>query len=164
MQGEFSKKSRTAVTADGKQVYEMEYACAEPSYPQSFLDIVKVWKHLVMKEGVSPSGAAFEGSGIGGALVIAACLWCRDHGIPLPSSITLSDPVVAPCGGVAIPYFSQADIDDPCAYPLIADFYGFPPVNLILSEDFPYAEQADAVFQRMKDHGVECSSGEEMIS
>ena len=154
MQGDFSKKSRTSIVAEGKCIYEMEYDCRETGYPQSFLDLVKVWKHLIMKEGVSPCGATFTGSGMGGALVLAASLWCRDHGIPLPSAITLTDPVIAPCEGVVTPYFSDADIDDPCAYPLLADYYGFPPVSVGYTAGSPAGEQAEQLCARLSEQDI----------
>ena len=154
MQGDFSKKNRTAIVTEGKCIYEMEYDCRETCYPQSFLDVVKAWKHLVMKESVSPYAVTFEGSGMGGTLVLAACLWCRDHGIPLPSAITLIDPVIAPCEGVATHYFSDADIDDPCAYPLIADYYGFPPVSVGYTEGSPACRQAEQLCARLSEQDI----------
>lgn len=156
MQEVFPKKNRIEITIGGACIYEKEQDNRETGYPQSFLDFVKVWKRLVMKEGVCPSGATFIGSGMGGALVLAACLWCRDHGIPLPSSVTLRDPVVAPCEGTETPYYSDADIDDPCAYPLIADYYGFPPVCVEYSVASPAADQARMLCARLCGQDIPC--------
>ena len=118
-------------------------------YPSSFLTLVKAWRRLLFEKGIKPEDSVFFGSGICAGIVLAACLWCRDHGLPLPASIVLDCPVLNSDGGLYSDYFSSADVDDPCAFPLIADFYGFTHITVISGENSPLRENAEALCERL---------------
>ena len=119
-------------------------------YPSSFLALVKAWRRVLSSEGAEPSYFEFFGSGICAGIVLAACLWCRDHGLPLPGSVVLDNPVLNTLEGLYEVYFSSADVDDPCAFPLIADYYGFPRITVMTGEDSPLREQAESLCDRLK--------------
>ena len=154
MQEVLIKKNSVTVSASGACIYSIESNAPSAEYPRSFLEVVKAWKRYVMKEGCSPSDSRFEGDGLGCALVLATCLWCRDHGIPLPSGIVLRDPVIAPSEGADSPYFSTADVDDPCAFPLIADYYGFPSVSLEIHGNSMLKTQAESLHRRLSEQDI----------
>ena len=132
----------------------MEYDADTVEYPSSFLEIVRTWKRLLMREGVMPSATTFTGRGLGAALVLAASLWCRDHGIPLPSGVVLEDPVLAASEGSGRLYFSASDIDDPCAFPLIADYYGFCHITVEYHENSSLKDHAEQLCQRLEEQGI----------
>ncbi len=154
MQEVFSEKCKVEIIVSSESVFNRDYEPSQLEYPASFLEIVGFWKHLVMKNGTCPPDSVFEGAGPGGALVLASCLWCRDHGIPLPSQIRLDDPVLCPADGIASRYFSGADVDDPCALPLIADYYGFPPLSVTFHESSPFKEQSEQLCRRLCGQGM----------
>jgi len=138
-------------------IINMEYNNEEPEYPDSFLSVVKVWKRLVMKENINSSGSAFEGSGTGAAIVLASCLWCRDHGVVIPSSIVLTDPCLEPAASENPRYFFSADYDDPCAFPLEAEYFGFPTIEIRVTEGSIYEKQAEKLCKRLSEQGISFS-------
>lgn len=119
-------------------------------YPSSFLALVRTWRKLLSEGEAKPEDSEFSGSGIGAGIVLAACLWCRDHGLPLPGTVVLDYPFLKPLNGLYEDYFSAADVDDPCAFPLIADFYGFPHITVITDGKSPLREQTETLCERLK--------------
>lgn len=161
MQEKFEKKNTEKLVlcvgpgenlpSDGTYIINIDCKVqGEYEYPSSFLALVRAWKKLLVGEGAKPADSEFSGSGIGAGIALSACLWCRDHGLPLPASIVLEQPVLKPQGGMNEDYFSAADVDDPCAFPLIADFYGFPHITVITDGKRPLSEQAEALCERLK--------------
>jgi len=143
---------------EGKSSFiNMEYNNEEPEYPDSFLSVVKVWKRLVMKDGVNPADSTLEGSGTGSAIVLASCLWCRDHGVGLPSSIVLIDPCLEPAASEKPAYFFSADYDDPCAFPLEAEYFGFPSIEIRVTEGSIYEKQAEKLCKRLSEQWISFS-------
>ncbi|MBR6085783.1 MAG: alpha/beta hydrolase fold domain-containing protein [Spirochaetales bacterium] len=119
-------------------------------YPSSFLSLVRAWRKLLAGGEAKPADYEFFGSGIGACIVLAAFLWCRDHGLPLPGSIVLDHPVLKTRDGLYEGYFSVADVDDPCAFPLIADYYGFPRIFVTTGEKDPLREHAESLCDRLR--------------
>lgn len=116
----------------GQTLYRVSYCIStEVVYPTPFMDLVRVWKSLI-REGVDYRKSAMIGTGTGASVIISLSLWCRDHGIPLPSSLILDSPFLGndPEDRVMRTYLGAADCDDPCAYPLLASYFLFPPVCL----------------------------------
>lgn len=133
----------------------MEYEDTETvEYPSAFLEIVRTWKRLLIREGVMPSGTTFTGRGLGATLVLASCLWCRDHGIPLPARIVLEDPLLVASEGIGRHYFSSADVDDPCAFPLIAEYYGFCHITVEYHESSPLKDHAQQLCRKLEEQGI----------
>ena len=143
--------STTIARELGMTVYGINYSLApEHKYPAAFMDCVKVWKSLI-SDSVDPGKSAFIGTSAGGTLALSVSLWCRDHGIALPSSLVLSSPYVGEGmepteyqiendvilsyeKGRKNVYLETADSDDPYAYPVLGDYFLFPFVTLFASE------------------------------
>ena len=147
--------------------------CPDHTYPLATMDGLSVWKHLLWKGKVSPEESVFVGEGTGGTLALSVALWARDHGIPLPSCIVLDHPWTGRIGGVAegistglvadfgigdvfSGYFSSADADDPAAFPILADYFLFPPVAVAFGEDDSEG-QGGSLLLKLKDEGVPSS-------
>lgn len=119
--------SRTAQT-----IFKVS-CCLSPGvvYPTPFMDLVKVWKSL-MRGGVDYRKSTMIGKKTGASLILSLTQWCRDHGIPLPSSLVLDSPFIGnnSYDNRIKTYLLTADSDDPYAYPLLGDYFLFPPVCL----------------------------------
>ncbi|MGN0851678.1 MAG: alpha/beta hydrolase [Candidatus Ornithospirochaeta sp.] len=155
----------------GMTVYGINYSLApEHTYPAAFMDCVKVWKNLVFSS-VDPGKSAFLGTSAGGTLALSSGLWCRDHGIPLPSSMVLSSPYMGEGmepteyqkeNDVILSYnpeekneyFSSADSDDPYAYPVLGEYYGFPFVTLFASEKEILKSHSDRLDEILSRDGI----------
>ncbi len=127
-----SAKAEEISALTGQTLYRVSYCIStEVVYPTPFMDLVRVWKSLI-REGVNYRKSAMIGNGTGASVIISLSLWCRDHGIPLPSSLILDSPFLEndPEDRVMRTYLGSADCDDPCAYPLLASYFLFPPVCL----------------------------------
>ena len=78
----------------GMTIYGINYSLApEDTYPAAFMDCVKVWRKL-LEWGVDPGESSIIGTSAGGTIALSLSLWCRDHGIYLPSSLILSSPYI----------------------------------------------------------------------
>ena len=161
MQEEFEKKTteklilyvspNEGLPPEGEHIINIDCRVqGEFEYPSSFLSLVRAWRKLLAGGESKPADYEFSGSGIGACIVLAACLWCRDHGLPLPGSIALDHPVLHPQDGLYKDFFSAADVDDSCAFPLIADYYGFPCIVVITGEKDPLMGQAESLCDRLE--------------
>ncbi len=135
----------------GQTVYSINYRLApEFTYPTATIDCVSVWSYL-LDNGIKPEKSSIMGTSAGGTIAISLALWCRDHSIPLPSSLILNSPDIAKSikpteyeikedimlnydENEENPYFSTAEDDDCYAFPILANFTGFPPVALYAAE------------------------------
>lgn len=156
----------------GQTVYAMNYRLApEFTYPAALDDCTTVWRDMLEKRGIKAEKSAFLGTSAGATLALSSALWCRDHSIPLPSSIIANSPFVA--NGI-IPteyeieedvildypereneYFVTASDDDPYAYPLLGDYRGFPPTALYCAEKEILHQHSLLLERRLKEQGVE---------
>lgn len=156
----------------GQTVYAMNYRLApEFTYPTALNDCTAVWKDMLENRGVKAGESSWIGTSAGGTLALAAALWCRDHSIPLPSSLIANSPFVA--AGI-IPteyeieedvilnypenpaeYFSTATESDPYAYPLLGNYREFPPIALYCAEKEILHQHSVLLEKRLTEQGVE---------
>lgn len=156
----------------GQTVYAMNYRLApEFTYPTATDDCVAVWKDMIENRGIKAGKSAFLGTSAGGTLALSVALWCRDHSIPLPSSIIANSPFVR--NGI-VPtqyeidedvilnypespseYYQTASDDDPYAYPLLGNYTGFPPVAIFVAEKEILHQHSILLDRRLTEQNVE---------
>jgi len=137
----------------------------EQPYPANFMDALRAWKAILRLEGIEGPAPRLVGFGFSGGIALSVALWSRDHGIPLPSSIHISNPYVGfskesgilEAAGMSTTYYMEADTDDPCSFPIIGDYYGFPNVTIFSPKDNPLKADSDAIAYRMAEQGVSVS-------
>ncbi len=137
----------------GQILYKVSFSLSETlRYPTPFMDLVRLWKKI-MREEADSRKSAMIGSGTGASLILSLSQWCRDHGIPLPSSLVLDSAVYGTdtTDSDIKEYLSTADADDPYAYPLLGDYFLFPPISLHDSDG-----RMMLLRNRMRKSGVTC--------
>lgn len=133
-------------------VYAIHYRqTPEYPYPTAMLDCVFAWKWM-LRNGINPYGSSFVGAFRGSDFALSSGLWCRDHGIPLPSSFILFFPDFGKAersmaSNEECAYSRNADCDDPYAHPLLGTYVGFPSIKLF-AEDARESALLDAVLFR----------------
>ena len=155
----------------GMTIYGINYSLApEDTYPAAFMDCVKVWRKL-LEWGVDPGESSIIGTSAGGTIALSLSLWCRDHGIYLPSSLILSSPYIGEGieptqyqidndaildyrTGEKYEYYITADCDDPYAYPVLGDYFGFPFVALFASEKEILKNHSDKLDEILNRDGI----------
>lgn len=149
------------------QTFYKVSCCLSPEimYPTLFMDLVKVWKSL-MRDGVDYRKSTMVGKKTGASLILSLSQWCRDHGIPLPSSLVLDSPYLGndSYDSRMKTYLSSADSDDPYAYPLLGDYFLFPPVCLFDEDDSLVPLKNKLKEERIKYEYSKNSTREEYIS
>lgn len=134
----------------GQTVYAINYRLSpEYKYPAAFMDCVTVWKEL-LSAGIESGKSAMIGTSAGGSLVLSSSLYLRDHGYHLPSSLIVNSPfvgmnivptekeieedVILDYTGKESSYFDTADDDDPYAYPILGEYFLFPPIAIYVAK------------------------------
>ncbi|MBR2730747.1 MAG: alpha/beta hydrolase [Clostridia bacterium] len=152
--------------------------------PSQMLDAVKVYRHLIA-EGFLPEKMVFIGDSAGATLAMTACLFLRDHGLPLPrhnvcfslwgdadstGDSRIKNAYTDPFYGIAkrkriednlhllrriSVYVRNADRSDPYISPCRGAFDGFPPTTLFCGTAELDESDSDRVYEKMKAAGVD---------
>ena len=155
------------------RVLAINYRLApEHRFPAAVDDAVTAYRWL-LRQGFQPSTVALVGDSAGGNLVLAALLWLRDHGLPLPAAGVLMSPWTD-LAATGESYVSRAAADpihqrpmilalaknylgedgdprDPMASPLYGELAGLPPLLIqagdretVLDDALMFARKAEA--------------------
>lgn len=168
--------------AAGCAVFLPDYRLApEHPFPAGLEDCVQAFEGLLRTgpQGASPARDTFiAGDSAGGGLTLSAMLVLRDRGLPLPNAavpispfadMTLSgesvrsqeetDPIMHPrClpDFVAL-YMGEADLRDPLASPIFADYRGLPPLLIQVGEFEVIRDDAVRVAEKARADGVDAT-------
>ena len=156
----------------------------EHPYPAQREDVLVVY-HAMLAHGVKPEQIAMIGDSAGANLALSACLYLRDHALPLPGAIVCfslwgdmtnsGDSFIRNCytdpfNGIAkrkdpadhidylrriSAYAEKLDRADVYVSPSFADFSGFPPVTLFCGTAEMDESDTDLAFENMKKAGVD---------
>ena len=157
----------------GMRVLLVDYRIApEHPFPEALEDCVTAYRWLISEGSVLPKQVVFVGESAGGNLAMAAMLYLRDAGDPLPSAAVLICPVIDFEGGGT--FFSQDDpmVDadfvmrqlnayrgdtdprDPLLSPLYANLHGLPSLFIQIGSEEILRSGAEKLALRAKHAGV----------
>ena len=161
-------------------VFLPDYRLApEDPFPAGLEDCVQAFEGLLNTgpEGAAPARATFiAGDSAGGGLTLSTMLVLRDRGLPLPNAaipispfadMTLSgesirseeetDPIMHPrCLPDFVKlYMGEADLRDPLASPIFADYHDLPPMLIQVGEFEVIRDDAVRVAEQARAGGVE---------
>lgn len=158
----------------GADVLSVDYRVApEYPFPAALDDVVWAYKWLIEEKKYKPSHIVLAGDSAGGGLVLALCMYLKDHELPLPGGVIAMSPwadvtlsgesyetnyEIDPLFGNSkenmlyqCSYIGDADKENPYLSPLFGDFTDFPPLLLqvggyevLLSDSRSVAKKARA--------------------
>ncbi len=113
----------------GAAVATVDYRVApEHPYPAALADAVTTYLWL-LSQAYQPENIVIAGDSAGGGLTLAAALYLRDNGLPLPAGlITMSAWTDLDYGRWTPPYVGSNSPDNPYISPVYGDYTGFPPL------------------------------------
>lgn len=137
----------------GADVLSVDYRVApEHPFPAALDDAVWAYKWLIDEKNYRPGNIVLAGDSAGGGLVLALCLYLKDHNLPLPGGIIAMSPWTdVTLGGDSYvtnydidplfgnskenmlyqcSYIGDADKKNPYLSPLFGDYKDFPPLLL----------------------------------
>lgn len=141
--------------ATGMNVFVPDYRLApEHVFPAAADDILAVYRWLLQRH--QPQHIVLVGDSAGGGLSLSLLVQIRQQGLPMPARVVLMSPYSdlatrspsldqnsATCAmftgevirRAAQAYLAGADPEDPRASPVYADYSGFPPMAIYLSDN-----------------------------
>lgn len=171
--------------SDGATVISVDYRTfPEYEHPCQLEDARDVYLEL-LESGIKSEDIIFIGDSAGANLAVAATLWLRDNGYPLPSQVIcfslwadmtsqgasrVKNAYSDPFGGIAkrksiednwdylhriSAYAKSIDRESPYVSPVFAEFDKFPKTTLICAGGEMDESDNDTVFEKMKSKGVD---------
>jgi acetyl esterase/lipase len=155
----------------------LDYRLApEHPFPAALEDAVAAYRWL-LAQGRAPGQIVFAGDSAGGGLALAALLYLRDAGDPLPAGLVCLSPLTDMEGtGESVVTRAKADpmltIDDvvvlkhylagndprsPLLSPLYGDLRGLPPMMIHVGNDEILLSDSTRLSERARDAGVDVS-------
>lgn len=158
----------------GARVFSLDYRRApEAPFPAAADDAMAAWHYLL--ETFQPEQIYLAGDSAGGGLVLSLLHQIRQAGLAMPAkAVVLSPYADLKCTGTSLDsndrscamfsgdairraaagYLNGADPKDPRASPLYADYTGFPPLRIYLSDSEVLRDDGIRVAERAADAGV----------
>ncbi len=163
------------VAASETKALLFEYRLApENPFPAALEDSMAAYKWLLAQK-IDPLKVVFVGDSSGGGLCLAALLFLRDQGVPLPTAAVVYSPVtdfkctgesyrtkakvcLSPEGmaaALADHYAGGQDVCLPYISPLYGELKGLPPLMIFAGEDETLCDDAVRFAEKEKNAGVE---------
>jgi monoterpene epsilon-lactone hydrolase len=137
------------------KILAVDYKLApEYPFPTAIHEVAAVYKWMITDQGIKPSSIAIMGDSAGGGLTVAACLYIKSLGLPLPAALGLMSPWIdlecndhsyirnasedflsrIPCQAIGKAYAGEAGVKHPLVSPIHADLSGLPPMIIQAGE------------------------------
>ena len=161
----------------GADVLTPDYRVAqEHPFPAALEDTVRSYRWLLEEKKYQPEQIVVAGDSAGGGLVLALCLYAKDHELPLPGGVILMSPwtdvtlsgasyetnyEIDPLFGNSrenmlyqCSYIGDADPADPYLSPLYGDFSGLPPMLFQVGSYEVLLDDAREAARKAREAGV----------
>ena len=140
----------------GAGVLTADYRVApEHPYPAALEDAVKAYEYL-LEQGFPPERIVIAGDSAGGGLALAAALYLRDHGMPMPAGIvTMSAWTNLSYRRWTPPYVGSERADNPYISPAFGAYHGFPPMLMQAGGAEKLLGDTETVAQKARKAGVD---------
>lgn len=161
-------------TATQSEVWAVNYRkLPEFPFPAALDDAYRSYEALLKR--FDATRLAVAGDSAGGGLALALVLRLKGEGKPLPAAVSVASPWTdLTCSGASIGENSDTEVmvpehllnhiaelyaggqplDHPYVSPLFGDFAGFPPTQVLVSEDEVLRDDSLRLAQRLTDAGI----------